>query len=63
MPWTPGRVTTDGNVHVVFARAKRNRIDMDFDGFVDAVLWLGIIKYPRFDISVAFWRILKKLSM
>ena len=30
--------------------------ELDFASFVDALLWISIVKFPQQDISLAFWR-------
>ena len=32
--------------------------ELDFAGFVDALLWISTVKFPRADISLAFWRLI-----
>ena len=52
----------DGHLQVIFSRAAprgpgNGGRGLDFACFVDALLWIAVVKYPDADIALAFWRL------
>jgi predicted DNA binding CopG/RHH family protein len=56
-------VIDEGHLQVIYSRAvprngKSRGKELDFASFVDALLWISIVKFPQQDISLAFWRLI-----
>ena len=60
---TDESVIDEGHLQVIYSRAvprngKSRRQELNFASFVDALLWISIVKFPQQDISLAFWRLI-----
>ena len=51
----------DGQLEVVFSRSASKKGELDFGAWVDALLWISVIKYSgTADIGVTFWRLISE---
>ena len=51
----------DGQLEVVFSRSANKKGQLDFARWVDALLWISVIKYSSTsDIGVTFWRLISE---